>query len=352
MASDRKTSHAAPAPHSAQLAPETATLKSVVSVLELESQALHTAAKRIQQEPRSRDGILNALKILQETLEKGRKIVVTGIGKSGKIGEKIAATLSSTGSLAVFLHPTEGLHGDLGIVAEGDCILAISHTGNTEELIRLIPSLKTRKARILALCGHPESRLVKSADAWIDSGISQEACPHNLAPTSSTTLALALGDAIAVSLMRLRGFDAQAFALNHPGGSLGARLTLTVADLMHPISESVSALSSGATMDEVLLITTRQKLGAVLITEADGRLAGLITDGDIRRALSHRERFFTLRAEEVMTREPVTTTPEELAWTALEKMENRPSQINVLPVVHADGKAAGILRLHDLVRTL
>jgi arabinose-5-phosphate isomerase len=324
----------------------------VISVLELESQALHAAAQRIQLEPRSQEGILKAVKILQEALEKGRKIVVTGIGKSGKIGEKIAATLSSTGSLAVFLHPTEGLHGDLGIVAEGDCVLAISHTGNTEELIRLIPSLKARKARILALCGHSESRLVKASDAWIDSGITQEACPHNLAPTSSTTLALALGDAIAVSLMRLRGFDAQAFARNHPGGSLGARLTLTVADLMHPIGEDVFSLPLNATMDEVLLTTTRQKLGAVLISSKDGSLAGLITDGDIRRALSHRERFFNLRAEEVMTRAPITTHPEELAWTALEKMENRPSQINVLPVLQADGKAAGLLRLHDLVRTL
>ncbi len=334
------------------LSSEEATLKSLISVLELESRAVHAAAERLSTNPQARHGILNAVRILQETLEKGCKIVVTGIGKSGKIGEKIAATFSSTGSLAIFLHPTEGLHGDLGVVNAGDCVLAISHTGNTEELIRLIPSLKSRRARILALCGHPQSRLVKLADAWIDSSIEQEACPHNLAPTSSTTLALSLGDALAVTLMRLRGFDAQAFALNHPGGSLGARLTLTVADLMHPVGETLSPLAPSATMDEVLLASTRQKLGAVLITGPDGRLAGLITDGDIRRALSHRERFFGLIAESVMTRSPTTTQPTELAWTALEKMENRPSQISVLPVVDSDEKAVGLLRLHDLVRTL
>jgi len=337
-------------PHS--LSSDEATLKSLISVLELESRALHAAAGRLNTGSPAREGILKSIRLLQETLENGRKIVVTGIGKSGKIGEKIAATFSSTGSLAIFLHPTEGLHGDLGVVTEGDCVLAISHTGNTEELLRLVPSLKSRRARIIALCGHPQSRLVKLADAWIDSSIEQEACPHNLAPTSSTTLALSLGDALAVTLMRLRGFDAQAFALNHPGGSLGARLTLTVADLMHPLGETLSSLSPTATMDEVLLASTRQKLGAVLITSPDGKLAGLITDGDIRRALSHRERFFGLLAESVMTRAPSTTEPAALAWTALEKMENRPSQISVLPVVDIQGKALGLLRLHDLVRTL
>ncbi len=328
-------------------------LRSVRSVLELESRAVHEASVRIGESPQSRQGILDAFRLLEQTLQAGGKIVVSGIGKSGKIGEKIAATLSSTGSLAIFLHPAEGLHGDLGVVVPGDCVLAISHTGNTEELIRLIPSLKAKNTKIIALCGHRESRLVQNADAWIDSGISQEACPHNLAPTSSTTLALALGDALAVTLMRLRGFDAESFAKNHPGGSLGARLTLRVSDLMHRLGENgFTPLTSDAAIEDVLAASTQQKLGGVLITDSAQRLLGIVTDGDLRRALSYREKFFQLKAHEVMTPNPITIEAHELAWTALEKMENRPSQISVLPVMNAAGCAIGLIRLHDLVRTL
>jgi arabinose-5-phosphate isomerase len=339
-----------------QIQDNSSLLKSITSVLEVEAQALQEAKGRMETQAVTAEGMLRAIALLQESLEAGGKIVVSGIGKSGKIGEKIAATFSSTGTPALFLHPTEGLHGDLGIVQPRDCVLAISHTGNTDELLRLLPSLKARQAKIIALCGNKQARLVQNADAWVDSGISSEACPHNLAPTSSTTLALALGDALAVTLMRIRGFDAQAFAKNHPGGSLGARLTLRVEDLMHrpgTAEGEFTPVTPQASMDSILTESTRQKLGALVVVDpATGKLAGIITDGDIRRALQHRERFFHLKAADVMTSQPAWIGPQEMAWSALEQMENRPSQINVLPVLDPDRHPMGLIRLHDLVRTL
>ena len=277
-------------------------------------------------------------------------MIITGVGKSGKIGQKIAATLSSTGSLALFLHPTEGLHGDLGVIRPQDSVLALSHTGNTDELLRLIPSIKKMGVPVVGLGGNPSSRLASECDAWIDAYVENEACPHNLAPTSSTTLALALGDAIALALMQVRGFDAQSFAQIHPGGALGKRLNLKVSDLMHQ-GDQVPILGPQAPMEEVVLVSTKKGLGAVLVVE-QGKLLGIITDGDLRRFLQYREKFFQFKAEQVMTPKPVTAQPEMMALAALQLMENRPSQISVLPVVDQDGNWKGLLRLHDLVRTL
>lgn len=319
----------------------------VARVLRLEGDALLQCADRLQTGPGAQ-GVRKAVELLQKSLSQDGKIVVTGVGKSGKIGQKIAATLSSTGSLAVFLHPTEGLHGDLGLVRRNDAVLALSYTGNTEELVRLLPSLKSLRVPLIAIGGNAQSKLAQNADVWLDGFVHQEACPHNLAPTSSTTLALALGDAIAVALMQVRGFDAGSFARNHPGGSLGNRLNLKVSDVMHS-GDSVPQLGLQASMDEVIVTATKYRMGAVLVV-TDGKLEGIITEGDIRRALQHREKFFSFRASEVMTRQPVTVEPDTLAKEALDLMENRPSQISVLPVVDSQGKVKGLVRVHDIVR--
>lgn len=329
--------------------PKTDTISEVNRVLRLEAEAILNCAERLSSGPAA-DAVQKAVEHLETALGRGGKIIVTGVGKSGIVARKIAATLSSTGSLAVFLHPTEGLHGDLGILTPNDAIIALSYTGNTDELIRLIPSFKSLRVPLIGIGGNPRSQLAQKADVWIDACVDQEACPHNLAPTTSTTLALALGDALAVALMRVRGFDARSFARNHPGGSLGRRLHLKVEDLMHSGS-SVPTVPANASMDEVIIRSTEKTLGAVLVVDGK-RLEGIVTDGDIRRALQHRERFFTLRAEEIMTRDPVTASPEMMAQEALDLMENRPSQISVLPVVDSEKNWIGVIRLHDLAKNL
>jgi arabinose-5-phosphate isomerase len=318
-----------------------------IRVLQMEGNAILSCAERLQHTDKAVQ-LEKALEIIHRSLIQGGKIVVTGVGKSGKVGQKIAATLSSTGSLAIFLHPTEGLHGDLGVIRPEDVVLALSYTGNTEELIRLIPSFKNLNIPIIGLGGNSSSQLARHCNAWVDAQIEMEACPHNLAPTTSTTLALALGDSIAVALMQLRGFDAQAFAQFHPGGSLGRKLNLKVADLMHS-GKDLPCVGPLATMKEVIVKSTEKKLGAVLVAE-ENRLLGIITDGDIRRSLQLQEKFFHLSAREVMTADPIVATPEMMAQAALALMENRPSQISVLPVVDAEKNCKGILRLHDLVR--
>lgn len=323
-------------------------ISEVTRVLKLEGKAILDCAERLADKAAG-ERIGAALAHFERTLAQGGKIVVTGVGKSGKIGQKIAATLCSTGSLAVFLHPTEGLHGDLGLITSKDAVLALSYTGNTDELVRLLPSLKNLRVPVIAMGGNPQSKIAQQCDVWIDAAVDQEACPHNLAPTSSTTLALVLGDALAIALMQIRGFDVQSFAQNHPGGSLGNRLNLRVADVMHG-GRMVASVGAMASMDEVVVTSTQKKLGAVLVVEGR-KLLGIITDGDLRRALQHKEKFFGLKAKDVMTERPVTVTSETLAKVALDLMENRPSQISVLPVVDAQGNWEGLVRLHDLTRT-
>lgn len=295
----------------------------------------------------ARDAIQKALALMQVSLASGGKVVVTGVGKSGKVGQKVAATLCSTGSLAIFLHPTEGLHGDLGVLRSNDVVLLFSYTGNTEELVKLQPSIRALGVPVIGIGGNAQSKLAQQCDVWIDGFVEQEACPHNLAPTSSTTLALAMGDALAMALMQLRGFDANAFAHNHPGGSLGRRLSLRVADVMQK-GDAVPTVNSSASMDEVVVAATQRPLGGVLVVEGI-KLLGFITEGDIRRALKHREKFFELKARDVMTSRPVTVGPETMAKAALELMENRPKPINLLPVVDEKGSWRGIVRIHDLI---
>ena len=235
------------------------------------------------------------------------------------------------------------------MVRSSDIILALSYTGNTEELVRLVPSFKQMGVRVIGLGGNSHSSLASLCDLWIDASVPSEACPYNLVPTTSTTLALAIGDAIAITLMQLRGFDSQAFAENHPGGSLGRRLSLKVEDLMHS-GDAVAVVGSDASMEEVVIVSTQKKLGAVLVVQQN-YLLGIITDGDIRRSLKHREKFFQLQAKDVMVSQPITALPDMKADAALQLMEDRPSQISVLPVVDGQGRWKGLLRIHDLVRS-
>ncbi len=282
------------------------------------------------------------------------KVVVTGVGKSGIIAQKIAATLVSTGSPALFLHPSDALHGGLGIITNDDVVIILSNGGETDELIQLLPALKQRRVPLIALLGNARSTLARAADVVLDASVDREVCPLNLAPTASTTVALALGDALAMTLMEARGWTMEDFAFNHPAGRLGKRLTLHVRDLMHAAAHAPT-ISVEASWLEAITAISRGGLGAVCVVEAGGRLRGIITDGDVRRALEGVARGNTgtldqLGARELMTIDPVTCSPDLLAFDALRLMEERASQINVLPVVDEAHKFTGMIRLHDIVR--
>ncbi len=318
----------------------------VVELLRAEADAIATAAKRLQ--AGDIDRVIDLL-----TKCKG-KVVVLGVGKSGIIGEKIAATMTSTGAAALFLHPSDALHGGLGIVTKDDVVIMLSNSGETDELLELLPYLKRRQAPLIAIVGKVNSSIAQRADAVIDASVDQEACPLNLAPTASTTVALAIGDALAMTLMRAKGLTENDFASNHPGGQLGKRLTLRVADLMHTGSENPTIGLESAWL-EIISAITHHGLGAVNVVNGDGRLAGIITDGDLRRSFQRIGAkdlaFANLTCDQLMTRDPVVTSPETLAYDALRLMEDRPSQINVLPVVDGEQKCVGLIRLHDIVRS-
>ena len=313
-------------------------------ILEAEAKSILGARERLGAE------FTKALDLMANAIERGGKVVVTGVGKSGKVASKVAATLSSTGTLAVFLHPTEAAHGDLGIVTKKDALLAFSQSGSSDEVLFILPHVKRLGVPVIAVVGKPSSPLAKQADVVINSHIEQEAGPLNLAPTSSTTVCFALGDAMALCLCQRWGFKEEHFAEIHPAGSLGRRLTLLVSDLMRSGSE-LGMVAASAGVDEVVAVSTHSKLGGVVVQEGD-RFLGLITDGDIRRALGKKEAFFKLKAKDIMTVSPVHVSPDTKAVDALKLMENRPSQISVLPVLekHKDGQTqcVGILRLHDL----
>jgi arabinose-5-phosphate isomerase len=312
--------------------------------LNLEAEAIAETAGRI-----ARAQVERAIELLAAC---SGKVIVVGVGKSGNIAQKIAATLTSTGTLAVYLHPSDALHGGLGIVTPADVVIMISNSGETDEILAMLPFLKHRSTAIIAIVGNLHSTLAARSEVVLDASVDKEACPLNLAPTTSTTVALAIGDALALTLMDCKALTPEDFALNHPAGRLGKRLMLRVGDVMHG-GELNPTIASSAPLLEVVQAISRGGLGAVNVLEADGRLAGVITDGDLRRALgrSHLADLETLTGREVMTPEPVVTTPDTLAYAALQLMEDRPSQISVLPVVDEKGYSVGLLRLHDIIRS-
>jgi len=281
------------------------------------------------------------------------KVLVFGIGKSGLIGQKIAATLTSTGTRAVFLHPTEALHGDIGLAERGDCCLLLSKSGTTAELVALLPTLRSLDLPTIGILGTVDSPLGHGCGVVLDASVIQEACPLGIAPTSSTTVALVLGDALAAALMTMRGFKAQDFAALHAAGQLGTNLTLTVQEVMHS-GAALPRVAEGASFREILAELTRQSLGCVCVVreQADGeRLVGFITDGDVRRSLQHHSNLDALTTDDIMTRTPTTVKPSALLGTALALMERRTTQLSCLPVVDdATGVLCGVIRVHDIVR--
>ncbi len=287
-------------------------------------------------------GFVSAMDLL--LARKGR-VVVTGLGKSGLVGRKIAATLSSTGTPAYFLHPVEGAHGDLGMIREGDVVLAISNSGETDELLSILPALKSLGAALVGMTARPDSSLGLLCDAVIEICVSREACPLGMAPTTSTTACLAVGDALAVCLMEAVDFDRQDFKRFHPGGMLGSRLALKVADLMR--AENLPLVPAGQTLGQALSVLDAGRLGLVALTGPDGRLAGVISDGDVRRLACRGGLDQGRPAAEVMTARPASVGREASAAQALDLMEER--QITVLPVLDPEGRLAGVIHLHDLL---
>ncbi len=275
------------------------------------------------------------------------RIVVLGMGKSGHIGGKIAATLASTGSPAFFVHPGEASHGDLGMITDRDVVLAISNSGETDELLTILPLIKRLGAPLIALTGNPGSTLARAADVNLDVSVEQEACPLGLAPTSSTTATLVMGDALAVSLLEVRGFTAEDFARSHPGGRLGRRLLLLIRDIMHS-GDAVPKVGAGVLISEALVEMTRKNLGMTAIVGAGDRLEGIFTDGDLRRVLDRRIDVHVAKVGEVMTGNCRSIGQDMLAAEALRMMEQH--SINALPVVDDEGRLIGALNMHDLLR--
>lgn len=313
----------------------------VIEVLEIEARAINDAARRLDDE--------NVEKALDLLINCGGKAVVMGVGKSGVIAQKLAQTLTSTGMMAVFVHPSDALHGGLGIIAAGDVVIAFSNSGETDEMLVILPSLRQRGVSIIAIAGNVDSTLGREADVVLDASVDKEACPLNLAPTASTTVALAMGDAVAMALMGAKQLTPEAFAVNHPAGRLGKRLTLRVSDLMHP---SPNVAPDAGWLNVVKAISDHA-LGAVNVVDGEMRLIGIVTDGDLRRTIEKTpsQDLATLTAEAMMTPAPTVTSPDMLAFEALRLMEVRRSQISVLPVVAEDGVCIGLLRLHDVVRS-
>ena len=278
------------------------------------------------------------------------RTVITGMGKSGIIGRKMAATLASTGTPSFYLHPAEGIHGDLGMVTEGDVVIALSNSGETGEVLHILPSLRRIGAKLIAMVGNPNSTLAKNSDIVLNVGVTREACPLGLAPTSSTTAALAYGDALALALLSKRKFTASQFAVFHPGGSLGRKLLLTVEDIMHSGTEN-PLVKADISVQDALFVITDKGLGAVSVVDDDNKMLGVLTDGDIRHGLSKGVDFLKRPVTELMTASPKTITKEKLAAQALHIMEsNRPKPITVLPVVDAENHVIGLLHMTDLVR--
>lgn len=312
-------------------------IQTAQKTFQIEAEALQTAAERLDQ------NFLDAIDIILHT--KG-KLIITGVGKSGLVGAKIAATFASTGTSSFFLHPTEALHGDLGMISEGDTLLAISSSGESEELTKILPHIKRFDIPLIGMTSNPDSSLGKYADVFLDISVQREACPLGVAPTSSTTLTMALGDALAVALMEQRGFKEQDFASFHPGGSLGKKLFIKIKDLMH--TTSLPIINTHATLKEAVVAMTEGKIGTVLMVDDNETFIALLSDGDLRRALMDEHFSIDQPAIAYATHNPRSCyNTNLLASDALELIEK--NRIQILPIVSKEGKVIGVLHIHDLV---
>ena len=308
-------------------------------ILSIEAEAIHRVRDRLDE---------NFSRAVDLLLRATGKVVLTGVGKSGLICRKIAATIASTGTPAFFLHPVEGMHGDIGMVRSGDVIVALSNSGETGEIVRLLPVFKRLGLSLIAITGNPDSTLARHADVSLDAGVREEACPLGLAPTASTTAALALGDALAVVLFEEKGFSIEDFALLHPGGALGRRLRV-VGDVMHR-GEEIPLVRRETPLQEALFTISAKRLGVTGVVDGDGTLLGVITDGDLRRAMERGIDLYATRAEEVMTRNPKRLSSSEIAASALRKMEEF-SITSLFVFDEADPeKLVGIVHIHDLLK--
>ncbi|MHB1428901.1 MAG: KpsF/GutQ family sugar-phosphate isomerase [Rhodocyclaceae bacterium] len=275
------------------------------------------------------------------------RVIVSGIGKSGHIARKIAATMASTGTPAYFVHAAEAVHGDLGMIARDDVLIALSNSGENDELLTIVPLVKRQGGKLIAITGNPASSLAREADVHLDARVDEEACPLNLAPTASTTVALALGDALAVALLDARGFGAEDFARSHPGGALGRKLLTHVRDVMQP-AERVASVGTDTAIPAVLAAMSHGGMGMVAVIDGAGKLAGIFTDGDLRRALERLGDLRPVAVGDIMSRNPRTIGPERLAVEAVEMMERH--KVNQLLVIDSAGRLAGALNMHDLFR--
>ncbi len=312
-----------------------------IEALKIEADAVERLTERIDDEFE---------RAVQAILDCSARVVVTGMGKSGHIGRKMAATFASTGTPSFFMHPGEAFHGDLGMVTEHDVVIAISHSGESSEIVNILPVIRRIGAVIVAMCGRRDSSLGKNCDYFVDISVEREACPLGLAPTASTTATLAMGDAMAMALMAARNFTSQDFAMFHPGGALGRKLLLTVEHVMHS-GEDNPLVRYDKTAKDALFVMTEKGLGAASVVDEKGKFVGLITDGIIRRALGKDNSFLDEPVEHIMTAEPLTITKDKLAAAALSVMEkHKPRPVTVLPVVDADRNPVGIVHLTDLLR--
>ena len=305
--------------------------------MQAEAAAIQIAAERL-------DGAFE--RALDLILESGSKLVICGIGKSGHIGTKLAATLSSCGIPSVFLHAAEAIHGDLGVYQPGDPTIVLSKSGSTAEVLRLLPMFKKLKSPVIAIVGNMDSPIAAAADVVLDGSVEREADPLNLMPTSSSTVSLAIGDALAAALVKARDFTKEEFASYHPGGQLGRNLLMTVGEVMH-VADQIACVSAEETLREVVIRMTKFPFGAACIVDGANGLAGIITDGDIRRILSQDGDILNFKVGDCMTKSPISTHPNVPLGDAVRTMEDRSSQISVLPVVAESGELLGLLRLHD-----
>jgi arabinose-5-phosphate isomerase len=315
-------------------------LQRAKTVLEIEARGITSMIDRLD------DNFARAIELLHGC--RG-KVVVTGMGKSGLIGRKISATLASTGTPSFFLHSGDAVHGDIGMVMRGDVILAVSNSGDTDEILKLLPHFKRHEFKLIVMTGKPDSTLAQAGDVVLDVGVAEEACPLGLAPTASTTAALAMGDALAVVLLEKKGFKEEDFAVRHPGGILGRKLLLLVEDLMHR-GDQVPLVNQDTPMKEALFEITSKRLGVTGVVDSQGKLVGVITDGDLRRALERHRDILDLKARDLMTRDPKTITAEKLAAEAVAVMERYPIT-SLFVLKNGSRTPLGLIHLHDLVKS-